>query len=236
MSDADDPSRAWLEARLSARPGAPPTADVTVGLDALELGDPPRDGLLHIPAGYRHDRPAPLLVMLHGATGNARHAVRSLLDEADERGFVLLAPDSRATTWDVIAGGYGPDIAFLDRALEKVFAMCAIDPQRIALAGISDGASYALSVGITNGDLFTHVIAWSPGFVAPRGQNGMPKVFISHGTQDPILPIDACSRRIAPGLHQAGYDVRYLEFDGGHTVPPEIAAESLRWFVDNDED
>jgi len=101
----------------------------------------------------------------------------------------------------------------------------------VALAGVSDGASYALSLGIANGDVFTHLIAFSPGFVSPPGQQGQPRVFISHGTADPILPIDACSRRIAPGLHQAGYDVTYLEFDGGHTVPPEIANEAWNWFA-----
>jgi phospholipase/carboxylesterase len=60
---------------------------------------------------------------------------------------------------------------------------------------------------------------------------GRPRVFISHGTRDPVLPIENCSRRIVPRLEQAGYEVSYHEFDGGHTVPPEIAEEAVRWFV-----
>ena len=57
----------------------------------------------------------------------------------------------------------------------------AFDPAHIAVGGFSDGASYALSVGITNGDLFTDVIAFSPGFMAPARQQGKPRLFISHG-------------------------------------------------------
>ena len=87
------------------------------------------------------------------------------------------------------------------------------------------------SLGITNGDLFAHVLAFSPGFMMPAGQRGSPRVFVSHGTCDEVLPIDRCSRRIVPQLERAGYDTRYREFEGGHTVPPEVAREAVGWFV-----
>ena len=89
----------------------------------------------------------------------------------------------------------------------------------------------ALSAGITNGDLFSHIIAFSPGFLAPAGQRGAPRIFISHGTRDEVLPIERCSRQIAPLLDQAGYDLRYLEFAGPHTVPQEIVREAVAWFT-----
>ncbi len=79
--------------------------------------------------------------------------------------MIVLAVDSHQKTWDMIRGGYGADIAFIDKALAQTFTRYAIAPNRVAIAGFSDGASYALSVGITNGDLFTHVIAFSPGFM-----------------------------------------------------------------------
>ncbi len=168
--------------------------------------------------------------MLHGAGGTARHGLDLLLPFAEEAGLILLAPDSRGRTWDVILGGYGADIAFIDRALAQTFDRYAVDPERLAVGGFSDGASYALSVGITNGDLFPHIIAFSPGFMVPGGQEGVPRIFISHGTRDEVLPIDVCSRRIVPQLQRAGYDVRYREFDGPHTVPPEMTREAMDWF------
>jgi len=217
------------DARLRARPGRPKEA-AEPGLRELGLGQG-RDGFLYIPNGYRPDHPAPLAVMLHGAGGSARPALGPFLGLADDAGLVLLAVDSRRQTWDVIQGGYGPDVAFLDRALDFTFARCAIDPKRIAAEGFSDGASYALSIGITNGDLFSHVIAFSPGFMAPLEPHGKPEVYVSHGTKDQILPIDSCSRRLVPRLRGAGYEVKYREFDGPHTVPEEIAREAGEWFT-----
>lgn len=220
--------------RLLARPGDPaprPEGGVApCGVQPLGLGEG-RDGLLYVPASYRPARPAPFALMLHGAGGVATHGLNPLMHLAEEAGLILLAPESRRQTWDVILGGYGPDVAFLDRALGRVFARYAVDPARLAVGGFSDGASYALSLGLTNGGLFTHVLAFSPGFMAPGEQEDAPRVYISHGVRDAVLPIDACSRRIVPRLRRAGYAVEYREFDGPHTVPPETARGAADWFL-----
>jgi phospholipase/carboxylesterase len=186
--------------------------------------------VLYVPAGYQADRPAPLAVMLHGAGGNSAHGLGLLRRFADTSGMILLAPMSRERTWDIIGGDYGPDIEFMDRALAQTFERYAVDPTRLAIGGFSDGASYALSVGLMNGDLFSHIIAFSPGFMAPLEKQGMPHIFVSHGTQDEILPIERCSRRLVPVLRQAGYEVQYHEFDGPHTIPPDIAQAAVDWF------
>jgi phospholipase/carboxylesterase len=106
-----------------------------------------------------------------------------------------------------------------------------VDPGRLAVGGFSDGASYALSLGVDNGDLFSHVLAFSPGFMAPTRRAGSPRFFVSHGTRDGVLPIERCSRRIVPQLERMGYEVTYREFEGGHTVLPEIALEAVGWFT-----
>ena len=217
--------------RSRARPApVPGTPAAPTGLHPLEL-EPGRDGLLYVPDGDRAGRLAPLVLMLHGAGGHAQMVVPLLQPLADATGLILLVPDSRRQTWDVIRGGYGPDVAFIDRALDRVFGRYAVDPTHVAIGGFSDGASYALSLGLTNGDLFTHVLAFSPGFLAPGEPRGWPRVFIAHGQKDEVLPIDHCSRRIVPRLQRADYDVRYREFDGPHTVPPEIALDALTWFT-----
>lgn len=228
------------QGRLLTRPSIPRqvTTKPPPGFHPLNLkGDDlpqtlrKRDGWLYVPQTYRATRPAPLVIMLHGAGGDAQGGLAPFQDLADAAGLILLAVDSRKLTWDVIRGQYGPDILFLDRALAHTFDRYAIDPSHIAIEGFSDGASYALSVGIMNGDLFTHVIAFSPGFAKPIAQYGIPRLFVSHGIHDPVLSIDYCSRRIVPLLQQADYDIHYREFDGSHTVPPEIAAEAIQWFT-----
>jgi predicted esterase len=119
----------------------------------------------------------------------------------------------------------------IDAALETIFETFAVDPQRIAIGGFSDGASYALSLGLTNGDLFGSVLAYSPGFMVPSRQVGRPRLFISHGREDNVLPIDRCSRRIVPMLEHAGYEVRYHEFSGGHVVPTAAVDDSIQLFL-----
>ena len=220
------------EVHLRARPAAGVTAASPVGLRPLGQGAP-HDGYLYVPAAYRAEHPAPLVVLLHGAGEDARDGLALLRGQADGAGLILLAPGSRGPTWDAIVGRgrYGADVAAIDQALEQTFSRYAVDPARVAVGGYSDGASYALSLGIANGDLFTHVLAFSPGFLAPVGQMGSPRVFVSHGTRDGWLPIDVCSRRIVVQLERAGYDVRYREFEGGHVVPPEIGREALDWFT-----
>ena len=215
--------------RVAARPGAP-AREATPGLQSLGVART-RDALLYVPAGHAVDRPAPLAVMLHGAGGTAEHAMSLVQRLADASGLVVLAPPSRGVTWDVLLGDFGPDVAFIDAALAATFECCAIDPGRIALGGFSDGASYALSLALTNGDLFTHAIAFSPGFMAPADQVGEPRCYVSHGTRDSVLPIDRCSRRLVPVLQGAGYDVGYHEFEGPHTVPDDVAREAVAWLT-----
>jgi phospholipase/carboxylesterase len=125
-----------------------------------------------------------------------------------------------------------PDLITIDRALRLTFARCAIDTRRICLEGFSDGASYALGVGITNPEIFTRVVAFSPGFVTnTEQQDRKPRVFISHGVQDGILPIDTTSRVIVPALRADGYDVTYVEFEGMHAVPAAIASAAMQFIL-----
>jgi len=164
-------------------------------------------------------------VFFHGAGGTAEQSLRALDEVCSARGVLALAPTSVAATWDLIAGGLGRDVAVLDAALREVFARTAVS--RVAAGGFSDGASYALSLGLANGELFETVLAFSPGFLAPPSVRGRPRVWISHGTRDRVLPVERCGRRVSGHLRAAGYDVGYDEFDGGHVVTPDLVSAAL---------
>ena len=223
-ADSQTPVRADTAAgELAARPGGVHgELSAPTGLQHLDnRGE--RSTLLYVPTGYRPDRPVPLVVMLHGAGGVAAHSIGLVERHAEQHGIIVLAPTSQGPSWDIISGRrYGPDIRSIDAALARVFAQYIVDPGRVAVGGFSDGASYALSLGLINGKLFSHVIAFSPGFMALTRNDGRPRVFISHGVGDRVLPIDVCSRRLAPQVRAAGYDLDYREFAGGHTVPEEM--------------
>ena len=211
--------------------GLPATARAeSLGPGQHPLGlDHERDGLLYLPKGYKPGVPAPLLVMFHGAGGTAQSTTYTF-PLADEHGVIILAPDSRdQRTWDLVLGNYGPDADFLAIALGQTLGRCSVDRQRLSVGGHSDGASYALSFGIGAGDVFGRILAFSPGVMNPVDARGKPRLFISHGISDNVMPIDDTSRKFVPRLKGLGYDVTYREYDGKHPVPIEIVKEGFDW-------
>ena len=199
----------------------------------LELGSM-RDGYLYVPSNYRPTAPSTLILMLHGSGGHAHHGVELLQQLADDAGIILVAPSSKFYTWSEAPQGPILDARMVNRALEFVFKNYAIDAARISIAGFSDGASYAMTLGLANGDLFHHIIAFSPRFVSatePRESRNNPDLFISHGMRDEVMPISTCSQRIVAPLEHAGIDVEYAEFEAGHRIPPDIARQAIEWLT-----
>ncbi|HEU5434540.1 MAG TPA: hypothetical protein VFU81_22900 [Thermomicrobiales bacterium] len=210
-------------------PNVRPAESVGPGLHRFPTA-PGREALLLAPPNAP-PAGAPLFVSLHGAGGNATAGLYPLEPLAPAAGLALLAPAALGRTWDLLLGEIGPDVTTIRRAVDAAFHALAIDPARLSIGGFSDGASYALSLGLANGDHFHRIAAFSPGFFAPLPRVGKPRIFISHGVRDRVLPIDRCSRRIVPQLRADGYDVEYLEFDGGHEVPADIARRALAWLL-----
>lgn len=235
---ANVPSRTSTETLPPGRLRAAPRVAIAARPETTETGllrlrlEERRDGVVFVPERASVGAPAPLLLMLHGAGGDGRGALSIVREAAARSGTIVIAPDSRGASWDVIVDdAYGADVTFIDRALEQTFSRYRIDPARVAVGGFSDGASYAISLGIMNGELFRSVLAFSPGFSAPAHRHGRPRFFLSHGTADAVLPIDRCSRRLAPGLQRAGYQVSYREFEGPHTVPTRMVDEAFAFFL-----
>lgn len=229
--DTRNKTPATESGRLSARPRE--VSPGAVAVDGVQEIDVPeaKGSLVFVPFN-RNKGPVPLLVMLHGAGGGGADALRLVRKLAETRGVIVLAPNSRARSWDIIVdGGYGSDVRTINAALNWVFERLPIDAERIAIAGFSDGASYALSLGFDNGDLFRYVIGFSPGFMAPVRRVGQPRFFISHGVNDTVLPIEICSRRLVPRIRQGGYELEYIEFPEGHSVPEPIRERAFDWFL-----
>ena len=216
--------------RLNARPGVPASEIAKPGLHHLGLRND-RDALFYIPEAAAKFTKAPLIVSLHGATRGPERGIDLLRTLADEHGFLLLAPASEGQTWDAITSAWGTDAVFINQSMIRAFSLYPVDAARVAMAGFSDGASCSLSIGLSNGDFFNAVFGFSPGFVLRDERAGKPPVFISHGIQDQVLPIDQCSRLIVPALRRDRYKVTYREFEGKHTLPPDVAAEATKWFM-----
>ena len=219
-----------LMGRLSFKHAVPTQSPLPPGRNFLGIADE-RDTILYVPEALALNAPIPLMVMFHGAGGFPEKVLPFLEEHAERHKFLLLAPHSTFATWDIVIGGNGPDLERLDKALTEVASRYLIDPQRLAFAGFSDGASYALSTGITNGDIVTHVIAFSGGFMTIFMQEGTPQVFIAHGLIDEQLPIETSGRANAAKLRAAGYEVEYVEFNGKHAIQPAIVNMAIDFYL-----
>lgn len=223
----------WGSRALGAQQPQParPDESIPYGQRPLGLSDDGRDGILLVPKSYREDTPAPLLIMLHGFGGWADE-MKSTFALAEEFGVVLIVPESRQMTWGQSTPGFDSDVRYIGAAYRKVTGVINVDPDRVGLGGRSDGAGYALSMGLAYGDIFNHLIILSGGLMAPLRRKGQPRVFIAHGTRDNTMPIELTGRKYSATLKDEGYDVTFREYDGGHGTPSEVAREAFRWLVD----
>ena len=213
---------------LNARPQSGVTTSAAGTYDLTVSGAPNCCTLL-IPQTTKSGR-LPLMVMLHGA-GGTPNQVSQMMALGEEFDYAVLAPKSTNASWDVLYGGFGPDVVRINNALVETFKKVNVDPAHIVLAGFSDGASYALSLGLANGDLFSHVIAFSPGFISAVPLNGKPKFFVVHGLTDGVLSYDHTKNVFVPFLQRLGYAVQFDSFQGGHTVDDTEARKASQWFL-----
>lgn len=225
-------------AQAPAVAAAPPQTRLAAPSRLLTL---PEEALAYIPASAG---PAPpLLVLLHGGGRRPGWLIGQLEAAADARGIVLLAPASRGATWDVIGlaraaapdpfgfsdpdGGYRftrtGDSDRVERAIAALGKSVPVERARTVLAGFSDGASFALALGMARAQPFAAVIAWSPGIpiraAAPaRGR----QVLISHGRSDRVIAPEIECNAIVPLLESEGAEVSFFAFDGGHQLSPPL--------------
>lgn len=222
---------------LSARPALPAGAAPAPGSHRLRAGT---TATLYIPQSVASGAAAPFLLLLHGAGGKGDTMIRKFKAQADRRGIILLAPDSADRSWDVALSmtgnprsppSFGRDVKRLDALLSEAFARVNADPRHVAVAGFSDGASMALSLGARNAALFPATLAFSAGGIVPHWSGPPGRVFFSHGTKDPVLPIAIARDSLAPALGASGFTGTFVTFEGGHELPEPVLEQAMVWWL-----
>jgi phospholipase/carboxylesterase len=218
---------AELQARL-----AQPQADTGVMHFDNEPGS--RGGYsLYVPEYYAPDTAWPLVVALHGGSGNGRGFLWSWLRDARAHGAILVAPTATGDTWALM--GPDNDTPNLARILAKVSRHWTIDPARRLLTGMSDGGTFAYVTGLEAGSPFTHLAPVSAAFHPTLAQmadpdriGGLP-IHLVHGALDWMFPVDL-ARQAEQALSAAGANVTYVELaDLSHTYPREVNPAILKW-------
>ncbi len=211
-------------------------------------GEPPETGLVTLsrhgskaylmtPETLDPGRAYPLVTVLHGAGRQDELLVRAYADEPERRQALFLVVRSCQPTWDLIAGGDGEDLEFLAYAYDGIYGRYRVDPARQALVGYSDGATYALAVGLSNPRVFAAVMAWAAGFLAIDTANlapddPKPRVLLEYGTQDQLFPFDRVALPMRQALEGLGYTVTFRADEGGiHWPSPGFQPAALDWFL-----
>ena len=205
------------------------------GTQTLSLRD--QQAFLLAPTTIDAAHAYPLVTLLHGAGRQDEIIARSLEGEADRRQALFLVPRSWQMTWDLIAGGDGEDLGFLSHCVDAIYRRYPIDPARQALIGYSDGASYALALGLSNPRVFAAVMAWAAGFLAIDAENlrpgdPKPRIFLEYGTRDQLFPFDRVALPMKEALERLGYPLTFRADEGGiHWPSARFQADALDWFL-----
>lgn len=222
-----------LAIRVAVREVEPRDEAAPTGRVEVENG--PARGHLLTPETIDPDRRYPLVTVLHGAGRQDELLAKGLRDEPDRRGALFFVPRSVQPTWDLIAGGPRVDLDFLEYAWDLIQRRYPIDFDRQVLMGYSDGASYALSIGLANPERFAALVAWAAGFVvvdptrfdpaAPK-----PRVYLEYGSHDELFPFEQVALPMRARLEAAGCDVTFSVDEGGRHWPSgSFQREALDW-------
>jgi phospholipase/carboxylesterase len=224
------------DAALLARLAAVDPAREKVGV--MHAGGPPgtRGAFsLYVPETYDAERAYPLVVALHGGSGNGGAFLWSWLREARTREFIVLAPTAIGSTWSLM----DPDVdgPSIDAMVEQVAGQWNIDMNRKLLTGMSDGGTFSYVLGLRGDCRFTHLAPVAAAFhpmlltFADAGRLRDLPIYIVHGVQDWMFP-PQLARDAERTLAQAGAKVVYREIaDLSHTYPRDENGAMLDWFV-----
>ena len=220
------------DAELTARLAEPANENTGIIHDHNEPGS--RGGFsLYVPEYYTPDRAWPLVMALHGGSGNGRGFLWSWLRDARSLGAILVAPTATGTTWALM--GEDTDSPNLARILDTVRGRWNVDPSKLLLTGMSDGGTFCYVSGLESTSPFTHLAPVASTFHPLMAEmadaerlRGLP-VYLVHGRLDWMFPVQM-ARQTRELLSATGADVTYRELDDlSHTYPREMNAEMLKW-------
>ena len=172
---------------------------------------------VHAPEKATNSTALPLLIVLHGAGKNTmwnlKQAVEAWAPIARAHNMLVLYPEAQGSTWDFISSRRTKrgNVDFVQLAINRVRQSFSVDDRRIAVIGISDGGSMALSLATHNQSLFQAAISISAGFCfdPPRCLANGPKLFMKHGGADRMFAVERVAVPLRDQMVHAGFTVEH---------------------------
>jgi predicted peptidase len=197
---------------------------------------------LFVPPGYDRQKAYALVLWLHGAGGRGTDNLAQISadqvagtrlwtsadSQAKHPAFVLVPQSSRGwvTTGDLSRETLSEPLTLVLEILDGLRSAFNIDPQRLYVAGQSDGGYGTWDLITKRPQLFAAAIAVCGGGAPARvGRVAAMPIWAFHGDADKVVPVNA-SREMIAALRKAGGMPRYTEYKGvGHDSWPRAFAE-----------
>lgn len=187
---------------------------------AVQVGDRARYYRLVIPEELA--KPVPAMIAFHGSGDSPESfAAYSRLDElADEHGFLLAYPRATTGMWGTVGVDFDqldahPDIQFFDALLEELRKSFQLDPQRIYVVGMSNGATFSQLLLAARSKQIAALAAHSgANFHDSPVPERMRPLLLIVGREDGAFP---AMQRQAEQYAAEGHDVDFVSIpDWGH--------------------
>ena len=195
---------------------------------------------IHSPA-QQQTSDNPTLIMLHGR-GSDEHDLFGLQEHFDPRLTIysLRAPHQfgwGGYTWfDLYEDGSVDEESFLNSTNEIITFIGSLETKKLFLLGFSMGAVLSYSIALTKPNVCTGIAALS-GFAPEQLEHTYQlqelhdlHIFISHGIQDPIIPISS-ARKTKELLARSNAHVSYNEYDMAHQINDQCLNDVTQWIV-----
>lgn len=186
---------------------------------------------VYVPEQYDEARAWPVVVALHGGSGNGRDFLWTWVRDAKRAGYLLVAPTAVGATWGPV-----DELGVLE-ILAWMRGRYAVDPSRVLLTGLSDGGTFTLVYGLAHPDVFRALAPCCGVFHPANFSNGnldrardVP-IYLVHGAEDFLFPV-ALAHLTRDTLTAAGARLVYREIpDLSHTYPRRENPAILDWFA-----
>jgi polyhydroxybutyrate depolymerase len=175
----------------------------------LQIDTQTRSYLVHVPPNYDSAKPAPVVLIFHGAGMNAvlMQGFSGLNSKADEAGFVAVYPNgtgagpfltfnSGGVEWELVKK-QPDDVAFVARLLDDLAAVTSVDPKRVYATGMSNGGMMCYRLAAELSDRIAAVAPVAGTMAATEAKPKRPvPVLHFHGTEDRLVPYSGPDQRV----------------------------------------